>query len=60
MPLSASKKGSDVFVKVLDVKTVEHWGKARKLSAIMLYETIRICLAAFWQCLSISILYIIA
>ena len=59
MPLSASKKGSDVFVKVLDVKTVEHWGK-RKLSAVVLYDTIRICLEAFWQCLSISILYIIA
>ena len=47
MPLSASKKGSDVFVKVLDVKTVEQWGKARKLSAIVLYDTIRICLTAF-------------
>ena len=47
MPLSASKRGSDVFVKVLDVKTVEQWGKARKLSAIVLYDTIRICLTAF-------------
>ena len=47
MPLSASKKGSDVFVKVLDVKIVEHWGKARKLSAIVLYDTVRICLEAF-------------
>ena len=45
--LSASKKGSDVFVKVLDVKTVEHWGKASKLSAIALYNAIRICLEAF-------------
>ena len=44
---SASKKGSDVFVKVLDVKTVEHWGKASKLSAIALYDAIRICLEAF-------------
>ena len=47
MSLSASKKGSDVFMKVLNVKTVEHWGKARKLSAIVLYDAIRICLEAF-------------
>ena len=41
------EKGCDVFVKVLDVKTVEHWGKASNLSAIALYDAIRICLAAF-------------
>ena len=47
MTLNASNKGSDVFVKVLDAKTVEHWGKASNLSANALYDAIRICLEAF-------------